>query len=89
MADKSTKILGVDISPAEIKKYATQILDKLTSDKAAMASFEKNAAAYVKKFLKIDVTPEAIDGIVTAIKAKLGVDQAKGAIDQISSLFKK
>lgn len=77
----------------DIQKIITDVLQKLTNDKALKENFLKDPVKVVEKLTGIDLPDDQIDAIIKGIKAKLDVDdvakKAKGIMGVMSGLFGK
>ena len=51
--------------------------------------FLKNPAKILKEKLNIDVPADMLNKVVSAVKAKLGIKDAKGLLAKLRSFFKK
>lgn len=77
----------------DIQKIISDVLKKLTSDKALKESFLKDPVKVLEKLTGIDLPNDQIDAIINGIKAKLDVDdvadKAKGIMGVLGGLFGK
>ena len=77
----------------DIQKIITDVLNKLTNDKALKASFLKDPVKAIEKLTGLDLPDDQINAIIAGVKAKLDVDdvagKAKGILGTLSSLFGK
>lgn len=75
---------------ADIEKYVSQIVEKLTGNKKLMESFKKDPIAAVKSLLSnVQLDDDLIKTIVSAVKGKINLDDAKGKASGILGLAKK
>ena len=73
----------------DIKKKAEEIVEKLTSDKDLLAKFQKNPTAVIEGLIGIDLPDDQINGLITAVKAKLSADKIGDALGGLGKLFGK
>ena len=64
----------------DIKAKIEEIVNKIKNDKQIMAKFEKDPASVIEELIGIDLPNEQINDVVEAVKAKLTVDNLKGAL---------
>lgn len=64
----------------DIKAKAEEIIGKIQSDKDLGAKFEANPTAAIEGLIGVDLPDDQLNGIVTAVKAKLGADKLSGAL---------
>lgn len=73
----------------DIKEQIEKLIETITKDNGLKDKFLKDPAATVKELVGDKVPTDAIDKIVTGVKAKLTGDQLKGAVDGLGKLFGK
>lgn len=77
----------------DIQKIITEVLNKLTNDKALKESFLKEPVKVIEKITGIDLPDDQIDAVIKGIKAKLDIDdvagKAKGIMGALNGLFGK
>ena len=77
----------------DIQKIISEVLEKLTNDKALKESFLKDPVKMLEKLTGIDLPNDQIDAVISGIKAKLDVDdvakKAKGIMGVLGGLFDK
>lgn len=73
----------------DIKAQIEKLVDAITKDGGLKDKFLKDPVATVKEKLGDKIPADAIDGIVTGVKAKLTGDKLKDAADGIGKLFGK
>ena len=77
----------------DIEKIISEVLKKLTNDKALKENFLKEPVKVLEKLTGIDLPDDQINAVITGIKAKLDVDdvagKAKGVMDALGGLFGK
>ena len=76
----------------DIKEQIEKLVGSITKDNGLKDKFLKDPVATVKELVEElgDKAPaDAIDNIVTGVKAKLTGDQLKGAVDGLGKLFGK
>ena len=64
----------------DIKAKIEEIVEKIKNDKQIMAKFEKDPTAVIEELIGIDLPNDQINDLVDAVKAKLTVDNLKGAL---------
>lgn len=64
----------------DIKAKIEQIVEKIKNDKQIMAKFEKDPASVIEELIDIDLPNDQVNDVVEAVKAKLTVDNLKGAL---------
>jgi len=74
---------------AEIKEKIDQLVEKIKSDKAIAAKFQKDPISTVESLLGIDLPNDQIEGIVEAVKAKISLDKVGDALGGLGKLFGK
>ena len=72
-----------------MKEKIEKVVKKLMSDKDLMAKFEKNPASVIEEYIGVDLPDEMVNEAVTAIKAKIKLEQVGDAISGIAGLFGK
>ena len=72
-----------------MKEKIEKVVKKLMSDKELMAKFEKNPASVIEEYIGVDLPDEMVNEAVTAIKAKIKLEQVGDAISGIAGLFGK
>ena len=72
-----------------MKEKIEAVVKKLLSDKALMEKFEKNPAAVIEEYIGVDLPDEMVNEAVTAIKAKIKLEQVGDALTGIAGLFGK
>lgn len=73
----------------DIKEQIEKLVASITKDNGLKDKFLKDPVATVKELVGDKVPADAIDNIVTGVKAKLTGDQIKGAVDGLGKLFGK
>jgi hypothetical protein len=73
----------------DIKAKIEEIVNKVTKDEALKAQFQKDPAKAVEQLLGVEVPKDAVDQIVTGVKAKLTGDKLSGAADALKGFLKK
>ena len=64
----------------DIKAKIEEIVNKIKNDKQIMAKFEKDPASVIEELIDIDLPNDQVNDVVEAVKAKLTVDNLKGAL---------
>ena len=72
-----------------MKEKIEQIVKKLLADKDLMEKFERNPASVLEEYIGIDLPDDQVNELVTAIKAKIKLDQMGDVLGGIGSLFGK
>ena len=72
-----------------MKEKIEKVVKKLLADKDLMAKFEKNPASVIEEYIGVDLPDEMVNEAITAIKAKIKLDQVSDAISGIAGLFGK
>ncbi len=73
----------------DIEKIVSEVVGKLTGNQGLIDEFLKNPAKILKEKLNIDVPADMLNKVVSAVKAKLGIKDAKGLLAKLRSFFKK
>ncbi len=73
----------------DIKKKIEELVEKITSDKALMAKFQKDPISTVEKLLGVDLPNDQIEKLVDGIKAKIKLDDLGDALGALGGLFGK
>ena len=72
----------------DIKKIANEVIGKITGDKSLLEKFKQDPIAAVKSVIgNIDLPDGALDSIVDAVKAKIGLDKAGDILGSLGGLF--
>lgn len=72
-----------------MKEKIETVVKKLLSDKDLMEQFEKNPASVIEEYIGVDLPDEMVNEAVTAIKAKIKLEQVGDALSGIAGLFGK
>ena len=72
----------------DIKAKIEEIVDKLKSDPKLMDDFKKDPVKALEKVTGIDLPDDAVEKVVTGVKAKLAVDKLGGAADLLKKFGK-
>ena len=64
----------------DIKAKIEEIVEKIMNDKQIMAKFEKDPAAVIEELIGIDLPNDQVNDLGEAVKAKITVDNLKGAL---------
>jgi len=73
----------------DIKAEAEKIIKKITEDEKLKEQFKADPAKTVGDLLGIKLDTEVIEQIVTAVKAKINLDDAKGLFNTVKGIFGK
>ena len=71
----------------DIKEKISEVVEKITSDKALMAKFKDDPIKAVESILGIDLPDDLMEKIVDGVKGKITLDKAKGALEGLKKLF--
>lgn len=71
----------------DIREQAEKLLASVTRDKGLMEQFRKEPVKAVEKVLGVDLPDEAVEKIITAVKAKIAADGAKDVLGSLKKLF--
>ncbi len=73
----------------DIEKIISDVVSKLTGNQSLIDEFLKNPAAMLKSKFNVNLPEAQVNAVVTAVKAKLGIQDAKGLLAKLKSFFKK
>ena len=73
----------------DIKAKVKELVKKLQSDDKLKAQFKENPVKAVESLLGVDLPDEAIEQIVTGVKAKLNLDALGDGLNALGNLFGK
>ncbi|MBQ4619821.1 MAG: hypothetical protein IJB25_08110 [Clostridia bacterium] len=73
----------------DIKKKIEEIVKKIKTDKSLLAEFKADPIKTVEDLIDVDLPDDLIEKVVEGVKAKITVDDVKGAIGKLKSLFGK
>lgn len=73
----------------DIKAEIEKAVAKITGDNSKLEAFKKNPLEAVKSLVGDGAPKELIDGIITAVKAKIEGGKLGGIADKIGGIFKK
>lgn len=73
----------------DIKEQIEKLVDAITKDGGLKDKFLKDPVATVKEKLGDKIPADAIDKIVSGVKAKLAGDKIKDAVSGLGKLFGK
>jgi len=73
----------------DLKKKVEELVEKITSDKALMAKFQKDPISTVEQLIGIDLPNDQIEKLVDAVKAKIKLDDLGDALGALGGLFGK
>ena len=71
----------------DIKEKISEIVEKITSDKALQKQFEKEPVKAIEKLIGMDLPDDVVEKIIDGVKAKLTVDKLSDAADLLKKLF--
>ena len=71
----------------DIKEKISEVVERVTSDKALMAKFKTNPIGAVEDILGIDLPDDIMEKIVEGVKGKITLDKAKDALEGLKKLF--
>ncbi len=73
----------------DLEALVNQVIEKLTGNKNAIASFKKDPIAAVKKILaNVDLDNDLLEKIVAAVKGKIDLDELAGKAGGIMKTLK-
>ena len=72
----------------KLKDKIDEIVKKVKDDKDFANNFKDNPVKAVESVIGIDLPDDQINKVIDAVKAKLTVDNFKGAADKLKGLFK-
>ena len=73
----------------DIKAKIEEIVKKIKSDKNLLAKFKDEPIKTVENLIGIDLPDDMIEKIVEGVKAKISIDDVKGALGKLKGLFGK
>ncbi len=75
----------------DIKAKVDEIVAKVKGDPNLMAEFKSEPVKTIEKILGINLPDEAVEGVVHAIKVKLGMakEGAGGLLEKVEGFFHK
>ena len=73
----------------EIKEKIEELLEKIIADDGILAQFKEDPIKTVEDLIDVDLPDDLIEKVVEGVKAKITVDDVKGAIGKLKSLFGK
>ncbi|MDY5731166.1 MAG: hypothetical protein SPL05_06515 [Eubacteriales bacterium] len=73
----------------DIQNLISQVMGALNGNADMMSQFQANPVKAVESILNIDLPDEQINAIITAVKAKIGVDGIAGIAKGLGGLFGK
>ena len=71
----------------DIREQAEKLLASVTRDNSLMDQFRKEPVKAVEKVLGVDLPDEAVEKIITAVKAKIAADGTKDVLGSLKKLF--
>ena len=73
----------------DIKAKIEEIVQKIKTDKNLLSKFRSEPIKTVEGLLGVDLPDDIIEKIVEGVKAKIRVDDVKGALGKLMGLFGK
>ena len=73
----------------DIKAKIDEIVQKIKTDKNLLSKFRSEPIKTVEGLLGVDLPDDIIEKIVEGVKAKITVDDVKGALGKLKGLFGK
>ena len=70
----------------DIQKTVEELISKFTNDRKLTEQFKKDPAGTIKNLIGSAVSGDELNAIITAVKAKVNIDNIK---DTLGSLFGK
>jgi len=71
----------------DIKEKVSEVMEKVTKDKAFREQFQKDPVKAVESVLGVDLPDGIVDKVVDGVKAKLSGDKLAGAVDSLKKLL--
>ncbi len=71
----------------DVKEKVKEIAGKITADPAKLKKFEKEPVQTVEGLLGVDLPDEALNSVVSGVKAIIGGEKLSGAFDAVKKLF--
>ena len=71
----------------DIKEKISEVVERITSDKALMVKFKDDPIGAVEDILGIDLPDDLMEKIVDGVKGKITLDKAKDALEGLKKLF--
>lgn len=72
----------------KLKGKIDEIVKKVKEDKDFANNFKKDPVKAVESIIGIDLPDDQINKVIDAVKAKITVDNVKGAANKLKGLFK-
>ncbi|MBR4501336.1 MAG: hypothetical protein IKP22_05535 [Clostridia bacterium] len=73
----------------DIESIVKDLVAKFTGDSALLESFKKDPVKTIKEKLGINISDDQIQAVISAVTAKLGLENAGGLLNKIKGLFGK
>jgi len=73
----------------DIKAKIEEIVKKIKGDKKLLSKFKDEPVKTVEDLLGVDLPDDIIEKIVEGVKAKISIDDVKGALGKLKGLFGK
>ena len=79
----------MNLSDLQIKEKIEEAVSKIKGDNALMAKFKSEPVKTLEGLLGVDLPDEAVEKIVSGVKAKLNLDKASNLLGGLGGLFGK
>ena len=76
-------------STEELKSKAEELVKKITDNKTLLSKFKADPKETVRGLVGDKIPDDVTSKITDLVKAKINIDDAKGAIDTLKGLFSK
>ena len=71
----------------DLKEKIEEIICKIKGDENLLNNFKENPIKTVEDLIGVDLPDEQINNVVTAVKAKINLDEGKNILGKIKDLF--
>ena len=71
----------------DLKEKIEEIISKIKGDENLLNNFKENPIKTVEDLIGVDLPDEQINNVVTAVKAKINLDEGKNILGKIKDLF--
>lgn len=72
----------------DIQKIITEVLEKLQGDDGLIAKFNADPVKTLEGLLNIDLPDDQVNAVITAVKAKLNLDDAAKSAESVLGAVK-
>ena len=77
------------VDKKDILGRVDEIVDKIKENKDLLEKFEKNPVAVLESIIGIDLPNDQVEKIISAVKAKLTMDDIQDVIGGLGKLFNR